>query len=114
MGPIRGQTRPLPVEAGITPEVQHLGAKLNASIHNRFDIEVVDSKTGEIKKKAQAENVILNRLWRVYSGNWNSYIQYGSGAGTPAATDTSLFTFINSFKYFIVCNFIFIINFCTR
>ena len=96
MGPIRGQTRPLSVEAGITPEVQHIGAKLNASIHNRFDIEVVDSKTGEIKKKAQAENVILNRLWTVYTGNWNSYIQYGSGAGTPAATDTSLFTFIAS------------------
>lgn len=96
MGPIRGQTRPLPVTAEIVPEAQHIDVKLNASIHNRFDIEVVDSKTGEIKKKAQAENVILNRLWTVYSNNWNSYIQYGSGAGTPAATDTSLFTFIAS------------------
>lgn len=96
MGPIRGQTRPLPVEAGITPEVQHLGAKLNASIHNRFDVEVIDATTGEIKYKAVAKNVICNRFWSMitsYDG-CTSYIHYGSGSGTPAVTDASLFTFI--------------------
>lgn len=84
---IRGQTRRLaPTE---------IKATLNTSIHNRFDIEVVDSKTGEIKQRAQAENLILNQLWtRMFTpATWNNYIHYGSGTGTPAATDTSLFTF---------------------
>lgn len=76
-------------------------ANLNASIHNRFDIEVVDAKTGKVKQKAQAFNVICNTLWsyalKTDAGSSNTssmyfqYIRYGSGAGTPAATDTNLF-----------------------
>lgn len=72
-------------------------ANINAAIHNRFDIEVVDAKTGEVKQKAQAFNVICNKLWDyALSSNGSStqyfkYIQYGSGTGTPAATDTALF-----------------------
>lgn len=67
---------------------------VGASIHNRFEIEVVDSVSGEVKQKAFAENVICNNLWvRMFSGvKWNSYIHYGDGTGTPSASDTSLFS----------------------
>lgn len=70
----------------------------NAKIHNRFDIEVRDAKTGELKQQAQAFNVICNALWtRLLSGNsYFTYIIYGSGTGTPAATDTALFKKINA------------------
>lgn len=102
MGPIRGQTRPLPVAADIVPETRHINAKLNASIHNRFDIEVIDSETGEVKQKAYAENIILDKLWTMmFSSNssdrvWNKSIHYGSGTGTPIASRTSLFTFVGA------------------
>lgn len=85
--PIRGMTRVL------TPVVK---ADLNASIHNRFDVEVIDAKTGEIKQRAQAENVICANLWTrlLTPNNYFNYIHYGTGSGTPASTDTSLFTFL--------------------
>lgn len=91
--PIRGRTRPLPIK---TEEVKKIDANLNAKIHNRFDIEVVDAKTGKIKQRAQAENVICSALWtRLLTPNtYFNYIHYGTGTGTPAATDTSLFTFL--------------------
>ena len=99
MGPIRGQTRPLPVAADIVPEVQRFNAKLNASIHNRFDIEVINAETGKVRQRAQAENVICNQLWsnmfNSYDSTrqWNNYIHVGTGTGTPSTADTSLFNF---------------------
>ena len=99
MGPIRGQTRPLPVTAEIAPETQRIDTKLNASIHNRFDIEVINAETGKVRQRAQAENVICNNLWTYmfhtggYDNDWNCYIQYGSGSGTPSTTDTALFAY---------------------
>ena len=99
--PIRGMTRPLPIKASIIPavippEVITLDANFNASIHNRFDIEVIDVQTGKIKQRAQAENVICSQLWtRLFAPNaYFNYIHYGTGSGTPASTDTSLFTFL--------------------
>ena len=32
-------------------------------IHNRFDIEVVNIKTGQIRQRAVGYNVICNQLW---------------------------------------------------
>ena len=80
-----------------------LKADLRASIHNRFDIEVVDAKSGEIKSKAVAHNVICNQLWTylLKPGAYFQAIHYGTGAGTPSAADTQLFSFyaaINTFK----------------
>lgn len=72
---------------------------VRAAIHNRFDIEVIDSRTGKVRQRAQAENVICDQLWtRLFNATasnraWNAYIHYGTGTGTPAAADTSLFTF---------------------
>lgn len=76
---IRGQKRPI------------VNRTIMASIHNRFDIEVVDARTGAIKQRAQAENVILNQIWSNYTSNWFYYIAYGSGSGTPSVSDTALF-----------------------
>ena len=91
---IRGQKRALDKQPSVNVD-------LNASIHNRFDIEVIDARTGKVKQRAQAENVICDYLWSVLSrnttsndGKWSSYIHYGSGSGTPAATDTSLFNYV--------------------
>lgn len=78
--PMRGMTR-------------NIQKSINANIHNRFDIEVIDAKSGKIRQRAYAENVILNTLWGKINTQYFSYIQYGVGNGTPAATDTGLFSF---------------------
>lgn len=69
---------------------------VNASIHNRFDIEVIDSTSGQVKDKAYAENVICEQLWtRMFEGSsWNWAIQYGDGTGTPSSSDKSLFSYL--------------------
>lgn len=85
--PIRGQTREL------THKVE---ATVPMNIHNRFDVEVIDSRTGKLRQRAQAENVICSQLWmRLFTpADYFSYIHYGTGSGTPAAANTSLFTFL--------------------
>ena len=70
---------------------------LNASIHNRFDIEIIDSKTGEVKQKAKAFNTICNNLW-LKLGSYFGHIHFGTGNGTPSQNDTTLFNFLGS-KY---------------
>lgn len=87
---IRGTKRPLEGDRST------IAADLRASIHNRFDIEVVDAKTGEIKNKAVAYNIICDQLWtKLLSSNptYFNYIHYGTGTGTPDASDTQLFGF---------------------
>ena len=73
--------------------------ELSAKIHNEFDIEVVDGRTGKIKQKAKAYNVILNRMWGFFINTPSSYafgkgICYGSGTGTPSTSDTGLFNYV--------------------
>ena len=66
---------------------------ISCGIHNKFDIEVI--RDGEIRQKAQAFNIVTNKLWDYLIGSndaFGTYIQYGSGTGTPSASDTSLFT----------------------
>ena len=86
---IRGHKRPL--ERAIKEE-----AVVRVNLHNRFDIEVIDAATGKVRQRAQAENCILNALWtRLLSPNtYFNYIHYGTGTGSPAAVDTSLFSFL--------------------
>lgn len=84
---IRGITKPIDKE-------------FNVSIHNRFDIEVIDSRTGKMRKRAQAFNVICDHFWD-YIGTTDGndwacgYIAYGSGSGTPLPSDTALFSQIS-------------------
>ena len=72
------------------------------SIHNRFDIEVIDARTGEKKQEAKAYNTILNRLWSAmgsYSQCWFQYLFYGSGSGTPSASDSTLFHHVAAVQF---------------
>ncbi len=82
---IKGTKKPV-LEA--TPDVK-------ASIHNRFDIEVIDAVTGETKQKAYAENIILNQMWTAnfWTYAWFKYIHYGTGTAAPSAYDTQLANF---------------------
>ena len=96
---IRGTKRPrVKAVEIIEPEAQKIDAQLNASIHNRFDIEVIDAKTGQAKQKAYAENVICDTLWTkmftASGSNYFQYIHYGTGSGTPSSSDTALFTYL--------------------
>ncbi len=67
-------------------------------VHNRFDVQVIDEKTGEEKQRAVGYNVVLNMLFSILLNNSNldylTHISFGSGTGTPAITDTSLFRFV--------------------
>lgn len=71
-------------------------------LHNKFDVKVVDSRTGEVKQTATAYNVILNyyfssRLTNTPLYKYSdllAYISVGTGMGTPAITDTSLFSLL--------------------
>lgn len=85
---IRGSTIELPKE-----DIHTAKADVGLNIHNRFDIEVIDASTGEVKEKAEAYNIIKNNLWsRLFSKNtWFNYIHYGSGEGVPDPTDPGLF-----------------------
>jgi hypothetical protein len=87
---IRGTKKPLAEKRPI------IKADLRASIHNRFDIEVVDAGSGKVKKTAQAENVICDALWtRLLNGSaYFSYIHYGTGNGSPSTSDKQLFSFL--------------------
>lgn len=69
-----------------------------ASIHNRFDVVVVDAVTGRERTKATAYNTICNGLWsRMLSNNsYFTHIHYGTGQGTPSSADSSLFTFLGA------------------
>lgn len=72
-----------------------MNIKAKARLHNKFEIDVRDAKTGELKQKAYAFNVILNGYFtRMLSGNVRCVAQHigvGSGSGTPAITDGGLF-----------------------
>ena len=82
-----------------------LSKELRMAIHNRFDIEVVDKDTGEVRQRAQALNVVCTGYFeQILSrrGALPSYYQsateervanivYGDGTGTPSSNDTALF-----------------------
>lgn len=70
--------------------------------HNRFDIEVLDSKTGDVKQRGVAENIILDQMYdrlcsmpntdNVYFVN----IHFGTGSGIPTPERNSLFTHLGT------------------
>ena len=71
-----------------------MNIKGNSVLHNRFDIVVSNVKTGEVIQKAQAENIVLDRMYDRLC-NFNTYfvnIVFGSGTGTPTASGTTLFS----------------------
>ena len=56
---------------------------MESRFHNRFDIEVRDKDTGELKQKGQAENIILDRIYTRLCNfsSYFSYIHFGQGTG---------------------------------
>lgn len=97
---IRGNKRPVPAKIGSA-----LSLDFRASIHNRFDIEVIDAASGEVKQRARGFNVICDALWDrlFYVSNslwcpksYFNYVLYGEGSGTPSASDTELFSKIGA------------------
>lgn len=68
--------------------------KQNVRIHNRYDLELIDARSGIVKQTAQAENVAcdawMNEPDYLYI-NFNYQCRLGTGTGTPASTDTGLF-----------------------
>lgn len=71
-----------------------------AVLHNRFDVKVVDAVSGKVKQTAVGFNVITNYYFNSrLTGSPLSkttdlfrYIAVGTGTGTPAVTDTALFS----------------------
>ena len=72
------------------------------SVHNKFEVEVRDKDTGEVKQTAVGYNVILDRFFTAIltstqsSHNLLYYIAFGQGTGTPSASDTGLFSLIDA------------------
>lgn len=87
---------------GKTREVPNKSLEIRSTIHNRFDIEVTDALTGEVKQRAQAENIILNQMWTNLTSAWSRYTHYGSGTATPSAADTKLTTFYSAVENTLV------------
>lgn len=70
-------------------------------LHNRYDIEVKNVKSGEVRQRAQAENIILDGAWGqiLHSSvgvDWFDKIAFGTGSGTMSAARTALFTPLSS------------------
>lgn len=72
---------------------------IGVTIHNRFDFEVTDASTGELKQTATAYNIILDQMWLAlcYFGNYFNAINVGQGTGTLAPTRTSLFSQLGAY-----------------
>ena len=73
-----------------------------ATLHNKFDFEVRDAKTNEIKQTAVAYNIILNK-WFNFFTNTGGVISYcdplkaicvGKGTGTLDPTRSDLFSYV--------------------
>ena len=70
-----------------------ISANLGIKLHNRFDIQVRDAETGEIVQKAQAENIVLDRMYTrlLAFSSYFDQIVFGTGTGTLAASRKTLF-----------------------
>lgn len=73
-------------------------ANLGIKIHNRFDFDIKDARTGETIQKAQAENIVLDRMYdRLLAyGSYFDQIVFGSGTGTLDPSRTTLFSRIGN------------------
>ena len=73
-----------------------LNLKAGVSIHNKFEIEVRNKDTGELKQKGYAYNIVLNTMWSRLI-NFQTYftnIHFGTGSGTLTPSRTTLFTWL--------------------
>lgn len=70
----------------------------NVKIHNRFDIEVRDGVTGELKQEAVAYNIVLDQMYTRLCGGSSYFvnIHFGTGVGVVVPTRTSLFSHLGT------------------
>lgn len=77
-----------------------INRKLNANLHNRFDVFRENIQTGKREQIAYAENIILDQAWQYimkttrskYQQGWFQRIGVGTGTGELSASRTTLFT----------------------
>lgn len=72
-----------------------IDTEIGVKLHNRFDIEVRDAATGELKQQARAYNIILDQMYS-YLCNFSEFftrIFYGTGTGTLDPTRTTMFAY---------------------
>lgn len=83
-----------------------MDVKLPITLHNRFDIEVKDIRTGEITKKGMAENIILDQHWsKLLDASFGANIKYinvGEGTGVLSPSRTSLFAHLARYSTILV------------
>ena len=75
-----------------------LTKELRIGIHNSFEIEVLDAKTGKVKQKVKAFNVVTNGALNTMCGGGAiaDTLAVGRGTGTPSSSDTALFSQIGT------------------
>lgn len=71
---------------------------VGVGVHNRFDIEIRDCVTNELKCEAVAFNLVLDNMWASLVNNANFFvnISFGSGTGSLNPSRTSLFSQIST------------------
>lgn len=67
-------------------------------IHNRFDIEVRDAVTGELKKSITSYNIVLTQMYTRLCGGSTYFvnIHFGTGTGSLSPARTTLFTHLGT------------------
>lgn len=66
---------------------------IDLGIHNKFEVEVVDSITGKVKQKAVGYNVLTNNFFSA-GYMYATQILFGDGSGTPSSSDYTLFNYV--------------------
>ena len=76
-------------------------SKAGIVLHNKFQFRLIGAD-GTVKQEGKAQNVVLNSYYNNlpnYIELFYNCIQLGTGTGTPAASDTSLFNKIAGKEY---------------
>jgi len=73
--------------------------KLITGYRTNYHLELIDSRTGEVKQRADTENIFLSNWWNsarneYCSGRLVHEFVFGSGSGTPSESDTGPFSIL--------------------
>lgn len=66
---------------------------VGATLHNKYEFTLVDAKTGDVKQKTTAYNLVTNGYYNALRNNSNInfyYVHLGSGTAAPSVNDTAL------------------------
>ena len=70
-------------------------------MHNKYELQLIDSRTNTVKQTCTAHNVVLDNYYSTFTSmsSYSAYMQLnyillGTGSGTPAVTDTTLFQYL--------------------